>query len=602
LIDVGEYPTQWVEGLSVPVPKGGNKQDPNNYRRITVVPVLGKLFEVLFNRRLVFLKDALFKGGDKFNGGFKKNSTTSDNMFILHGAIQRSQFLRKPLYVAFVDFRRAFDTVNRNMMFYKLMKKKIDGKLIRLLHDMYSKTKSKICINGYLSEFLYDTLGVNQGGANSPDMFVDFLSDMSEYLTQSCGIVVSTELLLMHLLWADDLILVSDSVSGLQKQLDNLYNFCCDWQLIVNTVKTKFMVFGTKKDDAEFYFNEMKLERVEKYKYVGTIFSSNGPLFNENVLSLITSATRAVHKVRAYCKSMGQIPPVTAMKLYNSLVAPILSYGCEIWFPVISQNLKDTVDKFKLKFMKSALRVKQQTSTTGVLGELAEYPVSTSMNTKTVKYWLRIRQLPGSSIVKQMYACLVSLHNMGHNTWVTGLKSILQKSELAHLWDIDIENVQQTAQGIRKHNELVFRSIWTQEVNDCIKNPKLRLYKEIKESFDVEPYLYINVEKYRVALSRLRLSSHHLGIEVGRHARPIIPADQRFCTTCTDKIDDEIHFLIECQKYQGLRSKMFTSLNSLMPTFPNLSNKEKFVNLMNTDNVEILVHVGKFVHCAWKKE
>ena len=76
----------------------------------------------------------------------RKNSrpSTSDNMFVLLGAIQRIKFLRKPLYVAFVDFRRAFDTVNRNMMFYQLFTKKIDGKLDRLLHDMYSLRRPKL--------------------------------------------------------------------------------------------------------------------------------------------------------------------------------------------------------------------------------------------------------------------------------------------------------------------------------------------------------------------------------------------------------------------------------------------------------------------------
>ena len=61
---------------------------------------------------------------------------------------------------------------------------------------------------------------------------------MGEYLTKSCGIVINDKLLLMHLLWADDLILMSDSEEGLQKQLDNLFGYCSDWQLIVNILKT----------------------------------------------------------------------------------------------------------------------------------------------------------------------------------------------------------------------------------------------------------------------------------------------------------------------------------------------------------------------------
>ena len=160
---------------------------------------------------------------------------------------------------------------------------------------MYKKTKAKICVNGYLSDFLYDTLGVNQGGANSPDMFIDFLYDMGEYLTKSFGIVINDKLLLMHLLRADDLILMSDSEEGLQKQLNNLCGYCSDWQLIVNILKTKCMVFNQMNKVVDFYFNNTQMENVDKYKYVGVIFSSIGPVFNLNVESLINSANRVIY-------------------------------------------------------------------------------------------------------------------------------------------------------------------------------------------------------------------------------------------------------------------------------------------------------------------
>ena len=167
---------------------------------------------------------------------------------------------------------------------------------------------------------MYDAFGVNQGGANSPDMFIDFLADMGEYLTKSCGFVISDKLLLMHLLWADDLILMSDIEEGLQKQLDNLFRYYTDWQLIVNTLKTKCMVFNQINKVVDFHFNNAQIEKVDKYKYVGVIFSSIGPVFNLNVERLIISANRAMYKVRSYCRCFGQFPPVTAPNLYNSLV------------------------------------------------------------------------------------------------------------------------------------------------------------------------------------------------------------------------------------------------------------------------------------------
>lgn len=98
MFDKGEFPQEWVNGLTVPVPKGGDKNNPENYRRVTMLPLLGKVFEILVNNRFVFLKDVL-RLHDPFNGGFKKGAMTSDNMFVLLGCIQKAQVLKQPLYV-----------------------------------------------------------------------------------------------------------------------------------------------------------------------------------------------------------------------------------------------------------------------------------------------------------------------------------------------------------------------------------------------------------------------------------------------------------------------------------------------------------------------
>ena len=94
------------------------------------------------------------------------------------------------------------------------------------------------------------------------------------------------------------------------------------------------------------------------------IFSSKGPIFNKNAHNLMSSADKAVHKIQSYCHCMGQTPPVIGMKLFNSLVRRILKYGCEVWCPMLSTQIKETLEKCQLKFMKSVLRVKRQTTNT----------------------------------------------------------------------------------------------------------------------------------------------------------------------------------------------------------------------------------------------
>ena len=104
------------------------------------------------------------------------------------------------------------------------------------------------------------------------------------------------------------------------------------------------------------------------------------------------------------------------------------------------------------------------------------------------------------------------------------------------------------------------RNRWSREIMDSSSNRNLRLYKHIKQDYRIEPYLYINVAKYRIVISRLRLSSHHLGIEVGSYARPVIPMEKRLCNECTGRTEDEVHFLNERNKYDKLRKGLFDSL------------------------------------------
>jgi hypothetical protein len=243
--------------------------------------------------------------------------------------------------------------------------------------------------------------------------------------------------------------------------------------------------------------------------------------------------------------------------------------------------------------------VKQQTSTLGILGELGQFPLKIQMLTRTIKYWIRLVNLPDNSIIKQMYQSQLDLHNIGHHTWVTDIQQILHEWELSELWE-EGKPSPRLAKFIRGHMESVYHSYWTSEINNSNKNPKLRLYKAIKNELKIEPYLYINIPKYRHALSKLRLSSHHLEIETGRHARPIIPSQQRYCKTCKNIVGDEIHFLTECSKYNELRTKLYDDITPFIPNFTTMTNRNKCITLLSHSDIDVLLLIAKFTYTAWK--
>ena len=110
------------------------------------------------------------------------------------------------------------------------------------------------------------------------------------------------------------------------------------------------------------------------------------------------------------------------------------------------------------------------------------------------------------------------MRNIRHNTWVAELKSILIHIFWQHVWDSNSDNLKNSRQGIRKHMANWYISLSSREIRDWDKNLKLRLQINIKQGFMVEQYLYINVAKNWIAISRLRLSWHQLENEAGRHA------------------------------------------------------------------------------------
>ena len=138
-----EYPSRWATGKVHPVQKKGDHGVPDNYRKITVMLCIGKLFESVLNNRLSF-KNEVCNDNDPYQAGFKSNSRTTDNIFILCAIIDKQRCLSKPLYTCFVDFTKAFDYIDRTALYYKLLNRGIDGNLLNIIKSMFSKAECRV--------------------------------------------------------------------------------------------------------------------------------------------------------------------------------------------------------------------------------------------------------------------------------------------------------------------------------------------------------------------------------------------------------------------------------------------------------------------------
>ena len=287
VLDSGEIPNDWSVGLIVPLyKKQGNASDPSNYRGITLLSCVGKMFTMLLNERLTtFIDNNNLMSQNQ--AGFRKGYSTIDHIFLFKQIIELFRFKKTKLFCAFIDYQKAFDTVWREGLWYKMDKLyNIKGKILTVIKNLYSNIKSCVFVGGERSEFFESLTGVRQGENLSPLLFSLFVNDLEAYLSQKGPITldfkddeISNYLNLLIILYADDTVILSNSAKDLQQSLNNLESYCLDWRLKVNPNKTKITIFGgrkVKKDKYNFKYDGKDIEQVDQFKYLGIVFKFNG--------------------------------------------------------------------------------------------------------------------------------------------------------------------------------------------------------------------------------------------------------------------------------------------------------------------------------------
>ena len=179
-------------------------------------------------------------------------------------------------------------------------------------------------------------------------------------------------------MYADDLILLSESAAGLQNSLDKLQSYCMKWNLTVNLKKSQIIIFnksGRLLKNFEFKYGNINLDIVDEYPYLGIIFTPSGS-FAKATASLCDKARKAYFSFRKHDRS----PVHISMKFFDTLVKPILLYGCEAWAITSSPRLSlenffktaDSVpyERLNLMMCKSLLGVHKKATNLASRGEL----------------------------------------------------------------------------------------------------------------------------------------------------------------------------------------------------------------------------------------
>ena len=240
LFEKGIFPTKWPVSIVFLLFKKGDVNNPINYRGISLGNASCKLYRTIINLRLQEWVEVNNITGEH-QAGFKKNYSTIDHMVTLLAFVQKQFSLNRKLYVAFTDFEKAFDSINRKLLWPILLKNGINGKLYCCIKSMYNSVKVRVRCGSKMTDYINCTFGVKQRDVCIPVLFSLFINELALEIIQNDrhgASFINDYLELFILLLADDVVLLSETVIGLQIQCNSLQRASSSLQLKVNMSKS----------------------------------------------------------------------------------------------------------------------------------------------------------------------------------------------------------------------------------------------------------------------------------------------------------------------------------------------------------------------------
>ena len=476
IINLNYIPYIWKTGLLVPIYKGPPKQrnNPDSYRAVTLLSVFYKLFEKIINEKLL---NVLTKNHPEFpckqQQGFQKELSSITVAFNLHETIYSVIELNSIAYVAFLDIRKAFDTVNNSMLFKKMDEMQIPKQITNIIQQAYIGMKSIVFINGKQSKPFKIKNGVRQGGVLSSLLFLIFIDGLLKELEQSGLGAFICELETGNPTLADDLSLVAITPLNLQKMLLIAERYMNRWLLTINYTKSFIVIVSNRKITSSVFrwtINSHPLEITSKTTHVGIQISSDMKS-DYAIENAVRKGRAAFHSALGFSfKKQMLLSPVTSLRLYKSVVQPTFLYGCEMWSNMSSSSMK-AIEVFHRYCIKKIQHLPVTTRTAMCQTLLGVGSLIGDVDKRKLMFFHKILSLPERALTKQIFLRRLFLHQhrtmssctVKHLGFIPDLKRILLKYKLNEY----LENVIMGLQLPSKYcwKRIIGKSIRNYEMN-----------------------------------------------------------------------------------------------------------------------------------------
>lgn len=318
-----EVPNQWKTSSTIIIPKKGDREDLKNYRPITLLPTIYKVFTKLILNRL---SRKLDDEQPREQAGFRSGYSTMDHLQSINQILERCREYHIPLCLVFVDYEKAFDSIEINAVINALAHQGIETTYLKMLLNINNgcTTKFRLFYNDILVPV---KRGVRQGDTISPKLFTAALEDIFRKLEwDKYGITIDGEKL-HHLRFADDIVIFAHDVQTAGSMLHELNDLSQAVGLRINRAKTQAMK-NNYCNDGKMEIDNIEITFVNKYTYLGQEITADHKIDGE-IQRRRCAAWHSFNNIKEVLKNTKDAEART--HLFNSTVLPALNYGAETW-------------------------------------------------------------------------------------------------------------------------------------------------------------------------------------------------------------------------------------------------------------------------------
>jgi hypothetical protein len=578
----GYNPSDWDFSDIVPIPKKDkDARDPLQNRCITIVCCVAKVYSGILNKRLQKYLETNNILAEEQNG-FRVGRSCIDHIFVMCTVLRNRKMLGKETFLCFIDYKKAFDSVDRNLLLFKLSNIGVSGYMYSAISSLYSNPKSRVILQDYSTDYFDCPVGVKQGDCLSPTLFAIFINDLAKEIKNSgVGVKLNIEdeiTLINILLYADDIVLFAESEIDLQSMLNIVEVWCEKWRLEVNLTKTNILHVRAKRklqSKFVFLFNKRPVPYCTFYKYLGCNINE---FLDYSFTSEIQadSAGRALSSIITKMIKNKGFPFSVYSILYQACVCSISQYGSEVF----GFEHYESTFKVHLRAARAFLGLPKNVASFGLVSELDWLMPYFQTRLKMIQHFGRIMRTPRHRLMYRVFMWDRQLNESQQiSTWSSEIKSILHEYNLNQVYDFQqifpVKNIitQLKTCMLSKQQELI--------QTECENKPKLRTFVTFKDYTTLPPHVGKPLSFIeRKTISKLRLGILPIRLETARYLRPVVPENQRLCYCDSGEIESEFYVLFKCPKYNSLREAWMSKL----------AKPEHFLQLPPQDKLKLVLN------------